>query len=280
MGDPATQLWTSRPQDLIVNHNDLLINGSNNFQVLVTTQFGGPYEGAMVSLYKTSNGNVQMQMNGYTNSNGIVDFELDNTVTGDVFVTTRCQNCMPVETEFEIRNDYPEMVLDESSININDFSGNNDGSLNPGETAEISFNIENFSSNQINDLSLEIESSSNLMTLENSSIPSFNIYPNGEVQVEGVQITASADISDDLDPELKVHLYSSSNDFYWNYNLPIDFLSGQIEVIANVINDSNNNGILERGESGLIELIVNNVCSIILNENVININNNNCSLYF
>ena len=32
MGDPATQLWTSSAKELIVNHNDEILNGSDNFQ--------------------------------------------------------------------------------------------------------------------------------------------------------------------------------------------------------------------------------------------------------
>jgi len=280
MGDPATQLWTSRAIDLIVDHNEYLLNGTNNFQVSVTNEYDQPYENALVSLYKTSNGNIQLQMNSYTNSSGIADFEIDNSITGDVFVTTRCHNCMPVETEFEIRDDFPEVVLDELSISISDASGNNDGNFNPGETVEVSFNIENLSDSQIDDLSLEVVNSSNLMSIENGNLFSFNIYPNGGVQIEGVQITAPSDISDSINPEFKVHLYNSSGDLYWNYNLPINFLSGQIEISAHVVDDSNNNGLLERGEEGSIELIVYNVGSINLNQPVITINNVNPNLSF
>ena len=124
-----------------------LILGSAQFGLNygVTNQFGQSYPDAIVSLYKQSNGNVQFQINGVTNENGIVDFEIDNSVTGDVFVTTRCQNCIPVETEFEITNAYPELTLDLNSIEIDDSNGNNDGNFNPGETVSVSFELDNCS---------------------------------------------------------------------------------------------------------------------------------------
>ena len=36
MGDPATQIWTASPQYLIVDHDDSINQGSNNFQVQVS----------------------------------------------------------------------------------------------------------------------------------------------------------------------------------------------------------------------------------------------------
>ena len=272
MGDPATQLWTTRPQELDVNHYNLMINGSNNFQVSVTNQFNQSFEGAIVSLYKESNGTVEFQMNSYTNSNGIADFEIENLSSGDVYVTTRCHNCLPVETEFEIRNDLPEVVLNEGTININDSVGDNDGNFNPGETITVSFNIENLSSEQINNLTLEVTPSSDYMIVENGIIESFNIYPNGEIQVENLLITAPSNLSDSIDPELHVLLFNNSENLHWNYNLPIDFLSGEVEFFVNVVNDSNNNGILERGESGSVQLVAQNTGSINLVNPIVEIN--------
>ena len=60
--------------------------------------------------------NIDFQMNAYTNEDGIATFEIDSSVNGDVFVTSRCHNCIPVETEFEITDDFPEVTLDENSI--------------------------------------------------------------------------------------------------------------------------------------------------------------------
>ena len=47
LGDPALQLWTSSPRSMIVQHNQIVINGSNNFQVIVSdnqTKFITAYE--------------------------------------------------------------------------------------------------------------------------------------------------------------------------------------------------------------------------------------------
>ena len=99
IGDPSTQLWTSRPIDLVVEHDDELINGSNSFQVSVTELFGGAYEGALVSLYKESNGNIQLQMNAYTNDVGIANFEIDNSIIVE-------SNSMTVDVPIELDYKY------------------------------------------------------------------------------------------------------------------------------------------------------------------------------
>ena len=113
-----------------------------------------------------------------------------------------------------------------NSIGIDDSNGNNDGNFNPGETVSVSFEIDNLSSQQINNLSLEITSSSNLMTLDNNTLSSFNIYPNGGVQVDNLQITAPSNLIDNANPELKVFLVSESNNIEWNFDLPVEFKSG------------------------------------------------------
>ena len=48
-GDPALQLWTSSPQNMVVQHDQMVINGSNSFQVTVTNQSGIPIEGVAVT---------------------------------------------------------------------------------------------------------------------------------------------------------------------------------------------------------------------------------------
>ena len=80
IGDPATQLWTSTPEILTVDHNQILIQGSDNFQVSVRDQFDEPYPNAMVNLYKPGSDNIHL--NAYTNENGIADFEVDSYING------------------------------------------------------------------------------------------------------------------------------------------------------------------------------------------------------
>ena len=53
---------------------------------------------------------------------------------------------------------------------------------------------------------------------------------------------------------LKVFLVSESNNIEWNFDLPVEFKSGDAFFEIDLLSDSNNNGILERGESGYVEL--------------------------
>ena len=103
LGDPALQLWTSSPQTMVVQHNQMLINGSNNFQVTISDQQGDPIEGMMVTLSREGSLSEELFESIYTNSNGIADFSLDLSMSsGIVNVTSRMQNYIPNESSFII----------------------------------------------------------------------------------------------------------------------------------------------------------------------------------
>ena len=118
MGDSATQLWTSSPKQLYVNHNDEILSGSNNFQVEILDVSGNPLSGVTVTLYKPGFNNTELQLTSLSNHNGIADFNIGDYNQGSVFVTSRCQNCIPVETNVEILSNSPEVRVLNDSISI------------------------------------------------------------------------------------------------------------------------------------------------------------------
>ena len=123
-------------------------------------------------------------------------------------------------------------------------------------------------------------STSDFIELENSNILSFNIYPFGSVQVIDLIVSASSLISDLDNPELYVILSDSSGDLFWNYFLNINFASGDINFSQNITNDDDNDGLLERGETALLNLTGNNSGSIILENSIAEINYSGSSLSF
>ena len=58
LGDPALQLWTSSTKNLVVQHDQLLINGSDNFSVNVSDESGNPLEDIIVTLVKHNGSSV------------------------------------------------------------------------------------------------------------------------------------------------------------------------------------------------------------------------------
>ena len=132
LGDPSLQLWTSVPETMVVQHNQMVINGSDNFQVSVTSETGSPIEGVIITLstdYHSFGGILESQ---HTNANGVADFNLPSTMnSGNINVTSRKQNYIPDESFFIYSNDLPQVSLNQSSVSINDYDGNGNGVLNP-----------------------------------------------------------------------------------------------------------------------------------------------------
>jgi len=255
-GDPALQLWTSPPQNMVVQHDQMVINGSNNFQVSVTTESGIPIEDMIVTLstdYHTFGG---ILVTGYTNSNGIVDFNLPESMnSGNVYVTSRKQNYIPDESFFIYSNELPEVSLSQSSISINDASGNGNGILNPGETALISMEIENISDFSIDgSIMASLHSESEHITLSNNENINLGSFSGNvsSLDINNISITASNTISDIDDPMLRLTVYSTSDDLLWNYIVPINFSSANLEFSYDV------NTQLNIGGTSDITLVIDN----------------------
>ena len=269
MGDPATQLWSATPKELIVNHNDLVVNGSDNFQVQVLDPLGMPQADVLVTLYKPGLSNPELQVTSTTNQDGIADFDIGYTYnSGSAFVTSRCQNCMPVETavEFTINNsNNPQIGIDLSTIDVLEIDGDLNGILNPGEIANLSFRIQNSSNQSLSNLDLELSTLSDKINILDGNQTIQTLGSQGSVLISGLQVEVLENFSILDDSDFRVKLSSSSLE--WNFILPLDITSGDISIEAIVVNDENNNGRLDRGENSSLIFQLSNTGLIDL-ENV------------
>ena len=265
MGDPSTHLWTATPTILDINHNSLFVQGSNNFQVSVNDDNGNPVSNAIVSLYKIDDSNIEIQMLSNTNSSGVADFLLENPNTGRIIVTSRCQNCVPVETYFDVTNDIPRVELNEESLVLDDSfgqttNGNNDGILNPSELVQLSFNLVNNSSSSISGGEVYLSALSDNVVIINNNVIIEQISANNQIQVSGLSVQVSPYASNLESVDFRVSLISDG--MQWDYQLPISVRSGEFLLETSIINDDNNNGILDRGESAILGIEISNLGSI------------------
>ena len=265
LGDPATHLWSDAPLELNVSHSDVFIQGSNNFQVSINDNSGNPIPNAIITLYKVDGNNIDLQISVNTNNNGIADFSLNDVSEGDVLVTSRCQNCAPTQTNFEIINNLPEITLNENSLYIDDSfgqttNGNNNGILNPSEVADLAFNLNNNSNQSLNNLEITLTSHSEYVEVLESSTTISNLNGNSSSYVEGLKISLLSNIPDSEDLQLRVSVNSNGNQ--WDYSLPANASSANIVLQHSIINDNNNNDILERGESAILGINISNLGSM------------------
>ena len=263
LGDPSLQLWTSAPETMVVQHNQMVINGSDNFQVSVTSETGSPIEGVIVTLstdYHSFGGILESQ---HTNANGVADFNLPSTMnSGNINVTSRKQNYIPDESFFIYSNDLPQVSLNQSSVSINDYDGNGNGVLNPGETASLSLQIENISGSLIDgSIVASLNSESNYISLSNNENINLGNFTtdNNSLTFGNIIVTASNNITDLDDPMLRLTVFSTSDDLLWNYIVPLNFSSAVLDFSYNL--DSQ----LTVGGNSQVSLSINNSGSLSLN---------------
>ena len=263
LGDPLTHLWTSQPKQLTLQHDMMVINGSTNFQVVVTDVHSTPAENVKVTLLNSDYDLNGLFMSAKTDQNGVVNFILDDYSNETVLVTAIGQNYLPKESEFFISNALPELNLIEGTISIDD-SGNNDGILNPGESANLSFSILNNSNEALSNLNIELSTTEDYVVIDGEASQISSLQAGEQVVVSGFNVSIPNNIDDTENPDFQIRIFSNSDDLLWSYNLPIDFRSGSIISSYIVNSDNNNNGMLERGENAELYLQLENNGSIVL----------------
>ena len=131
LGDPELNFWKSQPQGITVSHDATLPAGSNRLSVSVTE------EGAAVAVSGARVGIVQdgvLLGCAYTDGSGSADITLSNSVTADpVHVTVTGPGLLPYEGTINAAT--ANIFVAVADVAVDDQSGgNDDGSVNPGET--------------------------------------------------------------------------------------------------------------------------------------------------
>ena len=155
MGDPATEVWTGMPETLTVDYPATLPVGADHVDVTVHGLFNTPVENAWVHLIL----NGESRGGGYTDNNGMVELPLDASVEGIVDVVVTGHNLLPHEGSFDIAQQF--VFVGQAGYQIDDddvapSSGNNDGTINPGETVELDVLLQNFGIGTAQDVVLTI----------------------------------------------------------------------------------------------------------------------------
>ena len=259
MGDPLTHLWTKNPKSLIVDHDFIVSSSSNHFSVSVIDSEGRPMSDVIVTLYKSD----EYSFNSITNQFGIADFNVNFENLGNVLVTSRCYNCIPEETSFEVIDDVPQIDLIESSIIIDDsFDGNDDGYANPGETVFLNIPIENQSDQDLYDCSFSVNSSYSEIQLINGSSSIASIGSNSSISINDISITIDNfyeyAVPSFTPPYHNLYGELQCQDFNWSFQMPIEVKYGNIYAFLELLSDENSNGRLDPGETGSFAITLEN----------------------
>ena len=253
MGDPLTHLWTKNPKVLDNSHLQVIPQSSDYFDVVVSDEEGRPVNEAIVTLYK----NDEYSISSETDEFGRAYFNVDYQELGNVIVTSRCYNCVPSETSFEITNALPDVVLLSDSILIDDSQGNSDSIINPGEIVDLTFSVENLSDENLSSCSIQVSSNySNIQMINNSA--QFDILPaNSAVEIDGILMNIN-NVSLENSNSFSLVANIDCSGVEWALFIPISISYGSASIMLDLVSDQNGNMVLDPGETAQFKVTADN----------------------
>jgi hypothetical protein len=159
MGDPSLMVYYSVPEVLTTTYSPLLPIGSTSLTVNTNT----PYSYAALSMGGTLYGAALANSSG----TAVINFSsLTTPGTADVVVTA--QNRQPFSGTVIINNPVGPYVLF-NKYHINDQSGNNDTTANPGENITLDVILKNYGNQTANGVSAKIKTNDAFFTITDST---------------------------------------------------------------------------------------------------------------
>jgi len=259
LGDASLEPWTLQPTEMVVEHDDKIYLGTNEYTVLVYDS-RGPVENAMVCV---SNADQSIYSVAYTDASGLATVVFDNPVEtpGDATVTVSGHNYLPYQAVVAvIPMDGPYVVKDE--VIVNDETGNGNGMLDYGEAILLSLSVKNVGLENAADVTVNISSEDDFVTITAGSALFGDIPAEGSVMMENA---FGFNVSDNIPDNHYVLFSVDATDGIdnWHSGFSLQGHAPVLEMGAYTISDplGNNNGKLDPGETVELMIDVNNTGS-------------------
>ncbi|MCF6237428.1 MAG: C25 family cysteine peptidase, partial [Candidatus Marinimicrobia bacterium] len=150
MGDAALELWTGVPQDMTVNVLSDIPQEAQFLDVTVTNTFDAGVEDAWVTL--TGSG---VFVSGYADIDGMVVLDLPADLPPSMTLTVTKHNHLPVQSTITVGNDNFAVLIDTATLD--EFVGNGDNMLNPGEMTQLAFSFSNHSAVTVYNINIDVQ---------------------------------------------------------------------------------------------------------------------------
>ncbi len=142
LGCPEMPVWTYTPRRLSMTVTSVFQIGTRDIEVVVKDPNGVAVETALVCVYKKSSGtgDIEVYRCGYTDVNGVINFQNVNFETqGPVYITATYRNFLPAQ---EVINIEP-VISPFISVSGFKFKDKNDNLPNPGEELSLAVEFKN-----------------------------------------------------------------------------------------------------------------------------------------
>jgi len=226
-GDPSQLVWRGTPDQIEVNHQETIAVGSNRLVVdVVNINENVGVTNAMVTI--TEPGEILAY--GYTNEVATCVFEIDPDWDEEIILTVTGEGILPYQTEIQIEEVDLNLGAFISSITEID-GGNENETINPGETVELGISIHNFGTEDIaREVSATILSTSPWVIIENGEIEFDEIRPGQDLESEDhpiFTIRPSTPEDANLNPLI---IIQCENQEFSNF-LPIEIEGSNLEFV-------------------------------------------------
>ena len=253
LGDPTQLVWSDNPGIMTVTHPSEIPVGPSEITVMVTVD-GAPVVGALVCAILESENIYEV---GETNAAGIVTLPITSLMPGAMQLTVTSQNASPYLGNVTIASPSGPHVLYQSH-SIIDSMGNGNGLLDLGEMVQLDLTLRNIGIEPATDVDVVLRTS-NPHVIFIDSTHNFTAIPAGGAITASSEFTLSAG-SDLVDGEgigIEV-LATVQGGSSWNSAFSIIGHAPDVVLVGVEIQDQNNNGLLEPGETAQLITTVQN----------------------
>lgn len=248
-GDAFLRLFSEVPQTLTVTHNPVLFAGMTSFDITAN-------QGATICL--TVNGNIiaVATATGVTQSITIPA----QVPPDDVVVTVTKQNYKRYKAVVDVIPAAGPYVVYQSCV-VNDASGNNNASLDFGESVLLNVGLKNVGLAQATSVNAAITTSSAGFTITDNTEAYGNMDPDQLVVKPGAfAVTAANNIVDQT--PLAIQISATSGATNWTSNFTLMANAPSLSFGNMTVDDSgagcNNDGILDPGETANLVFAMSN----------------------
>ena len=241
LGDPEMPIWTDTPELLSVYYPDTLQNGME-ITVTVRDSDGVPVKNALVCFQNKPS----LYERGYTNTLGEFKTNISITSPGMVTLTVTAMNFLPHIDSLYTKLAGPYLSYNDHTVQDN-ISGNNDGLLNPDESAYLFVDMKNYGTQSLTNPQIGLSTDDTFVTL----IDSLHTY-SGTVEAESTVIctfSISSSANCENGDVAKFNLLTTSAQGSWNSFTNEVIAKPVLFINCDSLYDENNNGIPEPGES-------------------------------
>ncbi len=254
-GDPEMNIWTGVPRECDVNYDSVIVMAPQDLVVTVTVN-GRAFHGALVCVSMDS----VVYVWGETDGTGRVELPVNPTHIGTMDVVVTGRNLQPFEGTCAVHaGGIPYVVIGGTSID--DYVGNHDGIVNPGERFRLRVDLKNLGEVTATGVSAILRTSEPGVTVHDSTASYGTILPDSTVSGDPFDLEFGSGFEEGDVVPTTLQIWDSEGDT-WNRSLNLTVRAGRLEFVSVALLDSppggNANGLLGRSESGRMQIAIAN----------------------